>query len=347
MKDLKFSIIIPVYNTDRYLPQCFNSVLKQTYTNFEVIIVNDGSTDNSLNTCKKYEDKDSRFKVISIKNQGVSVARNIGLLNSNGDYVTFLDSDDWIDSNALDKIYKIISTKNYDIIQSNLYINTPNKQSLYLEKQDDLVVLNKREILESIISIKYSLVKYDGKYLNCRCAGAKFYRRELLKENDISFPIGVKAFEDGIFNLQAYLKAKDIYIMKDAVYHYMQYDTSATGKYYLDQEQQNIAVLSEVKKIVDISRYELLPIYNYCVFELYYVWIDKIVRVNDIWNRKQKIAKMREIYNNPLYNEAIKNLDKENLTLIYKMVYILSKKEYFYLLYLMFKIKKIVKIVRR
>lgn len=343
MKKLKFSIIIPVFNTEKYIEKCFNSILSQTYSDIEVILVDDGSTDNSLEICKKYELMDNRFKVVTIKNQGVSVARNTGLLYSTGDYITFLDSDDWLENNAIELIYEKLSYKKYDIIQCNLYINNLNNQNLYYKATSDLIVTNKKEILESIISIKYSIQKYSNRYLNCRCAGGKFYNSNLIKKNNIKFPNGIKAFEDGIFNLYAYSNANDILIIKDALYHYFKYDSSATGKYYIDQKEQNDGVLNKICEFIETSDYELQTIYNYCIFELYYVWVDKLVRLNNTLTKKQKINEIKNIYSLKLYNNAINSINKNDLTLIYRLTYLLTINKKFLFIYILFKIKETIK----
>lgn len=343
MINLKFSIIIPVYNTEKYLNKCFDSLINQNYQNFEVIIINDGSTDNSLEICNKYSNNDNRFKIIDIKNQGVSTARNIGLNEVTGDYITFLDSDDWLENDALLVINKKINNKKYDIVQSNLFLDTIKTERLYFNLDKDLEVKNKEEILENIISMNYGSKKFDNKYLNCRCAGGKFYKTELIKNNKISFPIGIKAFEDGIFNLYAYNFAKEILIMKDSVYHYMQYNNSSTEKYCVDQENQNFNILNKIKEFIKLSNYNLDESYNYCIFELYYVWIDKIVRLNDKLNKKQKLNKINEISNISMYKNAINKIELKNLSKIYQKIYTFSKKKKYHSIYTIFTIKKIIK----
>lgn len=113
--DLLISVIIPVYNAEKYLEQCLNSIKNQTYKNFEVIIVNDGSKDNTDSICKKFAQSDSRFRYFSKENGGVSSARNFGLDNANGHYITFIDGDDWVEHNHLEILIKSITENNSDI----------------------------------------------------------------------------------------------------------------------------------------------------------------------------------------------------------------------------------------
>ena len=117
------SIIIPIYNNEKFISRCLDSIINQTYKKIEIIIVNDGSTDKSLDVISKYEKKDNRIKVINKKNEGVSIARNIGIESSKGDYITFVDADDWLELDAIEKLYIEITEKNVDVVRGNYYIN--------------------------------------------------------------------------------------------------------------------------------------------------------------------------------------------------------------------------------
>ena len=124
----KVSIIVPVYNVEKYLCQCLESLVHQTLTDIEIICVNDGSTDNSLGILNKYAQLDSRIKVFSQKNQGVSSARNLGLEKVNGEYITFVDSDDWIELNACEILYNTAQERNTDILLCSYYNYDNNRK---------------------------------------------------------------------------------------------------------------------------------------------------------------------------------------------------------------------------
>lgn len=124
------SIIVPIYNADKYLTRCLNSIVNQSYTNLEILLINDGSTDTSLNICDKFAKKDTRIKLIDKKNEGVSIARNTGVQKSSGDYIAFLDADDWIVSNYIEQLMKPFENENIDISICDYqicynYISTP------------------------------------------------------------------------------------------------------------------------------------------------------------------------------------------------------------------------------
>ncbi len=121
------SVIIPVYNTEEYLPRCLDSILNNTYKNLQVICVNDGSVDNSLRILNEYASKDSRVLVIDKENEGVSVARNVGLEYAQGEYISFIDSDDWIHNNYFELLYKESIKNSVDVICcDNEIVNTSN-----------------------------------------------------------------------------------------------------------------------------------------------------------------------------------------------------------------------------
>ena len=109
------SIIVPIYNVENYLRQCLDSIMSQTYQNFECLLINDGSPDNSADICREYVEKDSRFRYFEKENGGVSSARNLGIEHSKGEYITFIDSDDWVDSDYLEVLYNALIDENADI----------------------------------------------------------------------------------------------------------------------------------------------------------------------------------------------------------------------------------------
>lgn len=113
--DELISIIVPIYNVEEYLRECLDSIMSQTYQNFECLLINDGSPDNSADICREYVEKDSRFRYFEKENGGVSSARNLGIEHSKGEYITFIDSDDWVDSDYLEVLYNALIDENADI----------------------------------------------------------------------------------------------------------------------------------------------------------------------------------------------------------------------------------------
>lgn len=140
------SVIIPVYNGEKYIKRCINSLINQTYKNIEIIIINDGSKDNSINIIKEISEKDKRIIIIDKENQGVSIARNAGIEKASGDYIMFVDVDDWVKTNMIEQMYKVIKKENVDIVKCNS-INEFNNKATENKISNSLVnkVLKKEE----------------------------------------------------------------------------------------------------------------------------------------------------------------------------------------------------------
>ena len=207
----KISIVIPIYNVEQYLRECIDSVIKQTYENLEIILVNDGSKDNSLNICKEYLDKDKRIRIIDQKNAGLSAARNVGLEASTGEYVMFIDSDDYMDLNACKVLYNAIEGTDYEFVSANFVFTDSNgkpwKKPKFSNKfkNKELTIKNYRESFYFINAPVWN----------------KIFKREYLIENNLRFEVGLYA-EDAIFTTLLYLKAQKAYYIKDVVYYYRQ-----------------------------------------------------------------------------------------------------------------------------
>lgn len=207
------SIIIPIYNVEKYLTKCIESVINQTYKNLEIILVNDGSTDNSKDIINKYSLIDSRIKIINKKNGGLSDARNVGIEIAKGDYIAFLDSDDWIELNMYEKLYSYIKQENADIVQCSY-------QEVYNEE------VNNQKIKEEIklISGKDSLYNlYGENHGKTVVVWNKIYKRELF--NDIRFPKG-KYHEDELTTYKLLYKANKIVDLNLPLVYYRQRDGS-------------------------------------------------------------------------------------------------------------------------
>lgn len=212
------SIIVPVYNVQEYLKNCINSILNQSYKNIEIILVDDGSTDESSSICDLYVKKDNRIKVIHKENGGLSDARNMGIKSARGKYITFVDSDDYLDENYVKVLYILITENNSDIACSRM------------KKTDSLndKIINKNEkinIYNSIDAIKEIL--YQRNIDNS--APSKLFKKDLFE--NILFPVGY-AFEDLDTMYKLFLQANKI--------------VSTTNNYYLYYQRQG-SILHTVK----------------------------------------------------------------------------------------------------
>ena len=212
----KVSVIIPVYNTEKYLKSCLDSVINQTLSDIEIICINDGSTDNSLDILEEYANKDDRIKIINQKNQGVSEARNNGIKLAKSDYFILLDSDDSIENTICEKSYNAIVKNNADIniIGFNIY----NNNNLVHTDRELLQNYRNNLKLESVLLFLMP------------CAGGKMYKKSFLENNDIKFNKKICFAEDSIFNFECMFKGAKFSIVPECLYNITQYrEGSATS----------------------------------------------------------------------------------------------------------------------
>lgn len=211
---MKVSIIIPVYNVDKYLQKCVESVVKQTYNNIEIILVDDGSTDQSGFICDKWEEKDCRIKVIHKVNGGLSSARNEGNKHASGNYILYLDSDDYLSTDCVEKLVQMckITGAQIAIIQM-MYISEETNEEVAQQNNESMNVLSVEE------AIKASLYQ---KMYSC-CAPAKLYKKEIV--NEIDFPVG-RVSED-LATCHLFLdKAEKVAYTTAIGYYYRQHENS-------------------------------------------------------------------------------------------------------------------------
>lgn len=210
---MKFSIVVPVYNVEKYIPKCLDSIINQTYSNFEVIIVNDGTKDNSQDIIDKFCEKDVRFKSYIKENGGLSDARNYGVKYVTGDYIIFVDSDDYIEKELLLKLNEIIKKEKVDIIRYNL--NVVDEEGNLINKNDD--IKEDRDILKNILLNKF-----------VEPAWLYAYNKDFYLNNKFYFPVG-KIHEDFHLTLLILDKAKSIKVLNYNGYNYVQRSSGIMG----------------------------------------------------------------------------------------------------------------------
>ena len=218
------SIVVPVYNVEFWLPKCIKSLLCQTYKNIEIILVDDGSKDKSPKICDDFSKKDKRIKVIHQKNQGVSTARNNGINLANGEYLCFVDSDDWLVPNAIESLYYAANTNGAQIVICDMLLISNIKSSplFRLSQNKPIDIKNTNKITPAMLEDIF----YGG-------AIGKLYKTSILKEHNITFPIDMKFAEDTYFHCECVKYCNKIAFIKDAIYIYnrLVYESAITRFY--------------------------------------------------------------------------------------------------------------------
>ncbi len=246
MKDVNpiISVIVPVYNAEKYLRRCVDSILAQTFTDFELLLIDDGSKDKSGEICDEYARKDNRVKVFHKENGGASAARNLGLDHANGYYVAFVDSDDYLSTEYLHSFYNIIYVKDRVdlIIQSPIYTY---QNGIIKTKKITNRVYDGENMLKDFIN--------DGN-LDFTEPHSKLFRLSLIKENNIHFNEKVIIGEDGIFIAHFLRFCKFIDLSEDVGYYYVKSGNSIQNRFY-SPEKELYGVIEWKKSLMQLSEY--------------------------------------------------------------------------------------------
>ena len=240
------SVIVPVFNVEQYLNRCLESIVNQTYTNLEIILVDDGSTDKSGEICDYWKDTDQRIKVIHKENGGLSDARNVGMNMASGEYIGFIDSDDYIAPEMYDRLLKAIIQNDSDIAVCSVEMvwENQNLKTPYTSKINDILD-NKEAIEELIKENKLKLPVWNRLYKSC-----------IAKKFD--FPYG-KFHEDILWSYQVFGSAERVSIIDYTGYYYMQRDNSIMGEGYSIKRLDALDALEERQAYIE----EYYPEFQY------------------------------------------------------------------------------------
>ncbi len=208
------SVIVPVYKVEAYLTQCLDSIQKQTYQDLEILLVDDGSPDHCGEICEKYAQNDTRFKVFHTQNQGLSAARNVGLRHAKGEWLSFVDSDDYLELDMFEMMVKALEESGADVSVCNFWIDSPSGKKI---QQYDAGLFSRDEILEALLDEKINNNVWN-----------KLYRRELFE--DVSFPEGTN-YEDIAILHRVLYKTKSVTVISGSFYHYRSRAESITKTY--------------------------------------------------------------------------------------------------------------------
>lgn len=238
---MRISVIIPVYNAEKYIGRCVDSVLAQTFTDWELILVNDGSKDSSLSICQTHAQKDSRIRVIDKSNGGPSSARNRGLEVAMGEYVYFMDADDWIEDTFLERFFYVNANDNniYDIVFQGFVREFPDgRKEKSFAMDADTSTMSKEEIICKL----YKEHVYGW-------AWCKVFRKEIIERYHLRFDESLRLWEDELFTTEFLKYAKTIRTVESHLYHYIYYPNSLmqTNNTYLKRlfltERMNEALM--------------------------------------------------------------------------------------------------------
>jgi len=330
----KVSIIVPVYNVENYLARCLDSLINQSFNDIEIICINDGSTDRSLDILKEYEIKDSRVKIIDKENSGVSNCRNKGINLVNGEYIVFVDSDDWINIDMLKTMYNKATENNSDIVMCSYmreFINHSKEKVFDLPKE---VVYEKEEIKNKLHRKLFGPIDSElGNPEGLDALGtiwAKLYRTSIIKDNNIEF-IDLKEIgsnEDSLFNIFAFKYINKITFINKPFYHYWRGNpNSLTSRYNPNLKKQWNVLFEYMYKFIDennldASFYKALE--NRICMCVLGLGLNECSKLNKLPLTK-KIKNIKSILNEKLIKNAYKKFNIKKFPIHWRVFYIFNK----------------------
>lgn len=241
------SVILPIYNAGRYLAVCLDSLIEQTYKQLEMILVNDGSMDNSLEICKAYAERDSRIMIIDKENEGVAIARNVGLEAATGEYVAFVDPDDWVEKEMYESLLAWLKKWASPICLCNFYKDTKRRSfPKCFDFKDE--VLEGEAIVEKLVNGMIGVPDLLPK--NTMVMGSVWrglYKRSFIEENNLRFVPKLTIMEDLVFMVQVLLKCEKVAIDQGIWYHYVQHASSALHRYNHQLWEDQLVVYEQLE----------------------------------------------------------------------------------------------------
>ena len=307
MKNDMISIIIPIYNVEKYLEKCLDSILNQTYKNLEIILIDDGSTDNSPNICNSYCEKDKRIKIIHKNNEGVSSARNKGIELSKGKYIVFIDSDDYVSNEHIEVLYDCIISNNVDLVISNL-IDISEDGIILNNEEKESFLMNKDQCLKELLS-------EDNFYHLC-CGN--IYRKDLLEK--IRFNCKYRIAEDLDFLYRYIKQISSAYFLSKNTYYYLKREGSATNSIYSEKWNDELKICNFIiSEMVELEN----NFHKYAKRKYIRLNINQAYRFKLNKNQTKILKNNIKIYKNEMFNSKLfDNKEKLKIFLLLKSYYL-------------------------
>lgn len=334
----KVSVIVPVYNVPKkYLEKCVSSLVNQTLNDIEIILVDDGTPDTSGKLCDDFAKKDIRIKVIHQENKGLCGARNAGVKSSIGEWISFVDGDDWIEPDAYEKLYNIGTKNNVDVVMFGYVKDYPSKSVImhYDKYFENKKVYNTSE---DITYLQKMILNYNA---NCAMAPTKFIRKSVIEKYNIYHDEKLRQGAEGIeFNIRLFSKIKSALFLNETFYHYIYNDESITTVHNEKNHQMVIECFKKIKSEINNDDSEIMGwFYN----RMKYVILT--TAISGYFSRSNKEAykiqkrKFKRYMSDTLVQETLKSKNYQGLSTTRKVTL-------FFIKYRLFLLVKIISMVR-
>lgn len=334
------SLVVPVYNVESFLRQCLDSLVNQTYSDIEIICVNDGSTDGSLEILKQYAKKDSRIIVVNRENRGVSESRNEGIHYAKGDWLMFVDSDDWIDTDCCKKVISKSSVADLVMFSYVREFRSSSAPKHLFDQQPKQFEGNDADmLLERFIALKGDELRNPTKLDSLSTVWGKLYKTSIIKQYGIKLESTRKTgtLEDLLFNVEYLIHANKVFYLPDCLYHQRKANAeSITYSYKPNLDSKWLYVFQEIESKVNKSVYPWLPAAierrkALCLFGLGL----NISFCQTSWHKKKQMLK--SIITSDWYHEAVAHLNISPMPLHWRCFYIMARKKQAWAVILMLK----------
>lgn len=325
----KLSIIVPIFNGEEYLHRCIDSILSQQYTDFELILIDDGSTDNSLSICNEYSEKDSRIVVYHKENEGLVAARKSGLSLAKGEYIGFVDCDDFIEDNMYHDLMSVAENDGSDIVAGGIILDYVSHSKVYFNSFDE--GFYSKERINNIIIPQMLIYSGFVKYGMIPGVVTKVIRRSILEKALTNVSDKLTIGEDVAITAYSMINAKSLTIIKNAGYHYIQTDNSMIRAFNSKRFEQICELYSSISKIDNESYQKQVSLYMcYLIFNTLADCVKK-----SGYSKKEAENVIRNILKNNFSDKVLKEADVSNLSLKNKTKIFLMKYKLIYLLMLL------------
>ena len=321
-KNIAVSIVVPIYNAAEYLRKCLDSVVNQTLENVEIIFVDDGSTDGSSEICKEYAAKDNRIIYYKKENEGLAAARQDGIERSSGEYVGFVDSDDWLELNMYERMYTVAKENDADVVFCNCYKDENKKNDYYLEPG----VYDRERIEKEILPRSLAGITPQGTNDVIRwCNWLRIYRLSLIRDNNIAFGRGFRRSQDLQLTFETALYAqKYVSINDEYLYHNRDNNNGKSlSRGYTKNYWKLITPLID-KLYEDVGGYkkqDLSDRMHLCAFFFAMAGLENEMKTDSPNDKKTKIKLIEQIMNDPICEKFKGHIPTEKLNPLYRKYY--------------------------
>ena len=326
MEEELISVIIPIYKeNNNYLKECIESVCKQSYKNLEIILVNDGMTEENYNLCSQYKENDTRIKIIGETNEGVSSARNKGIDEAKGKWITFVDSDDYIDLNFCEKMLKIGRKENSSCVICG-YKRVYNNKEEIIQKEKSFC-FDGNEFLKKILNVQEGM----------GFSPMKLWKAQLIKKNKIYFDKELKSAEDALFCMKMSKFTEKNYFLNEPLYYYRFNTQSAVRKFNYDYANKYLCAMQKAEEYIMQENSEEKLLYNYIAYHVLLIVVNYCYHPE---NEEKGIQSLKKICEIPEFKMSIQKSTYSGFSITRKITLFTLKYKLYILTGLIAKIRQ-------